>query len=125
MKVRIRNSESWLYRMRLVLATLCVAALAALVGYKAIFGANGMKVWQSKRAESLVLEKDIERMRGEQEELQRQVDGLRRGDAAMIEKEAREQLGFVKPGEVVLFEQRAKSDPKPPAVADNIDHAAQ
>jgi len=125
MKVRIRNSESWFYRMRLVLATLCIGALAALVGYKAIFGANGMKVWQSKRAESLRLQQDIERMRAEQEALQRRVDSLRRADPAMIEKEAREQLGYVKPGEVVLFEQRTMTDPKPPAVADNLGHASQ
>jgi hypothetical protein len=39
------------------------------------------------------------------------VDALRRGDANVIEKEAREQLGYVKPGEVVLYEPRAKADP--------------
>jgi len=84
-----------------------------------------MKVWQSKRAESLRLQQDIERMRAEQAALQRRVDSLRRADPAMIEKEAREQLGYVKPGEVVLFEQRTMTDPKPPAVADNLGHASQ
>ncbi len=121
MKVTVRITEQWLYRMRRVLATLCLAALTVPIGYKVVFGANGMKVWEAKKAEASRLQQEIDRMRDEQEKLQRHVDGLRRGDPAVIEKEAREQLGYAKPGEVVLFEQRAKTDPKPPAVADNID----
>jgi cell division protein FtsB len=122
MTVRVRIAERWIYRMRRVLATLCLAALATFLGYKVIVGANGMKIWQSKRAEVQQLQGDIERMTREQQELQRQVDGLQRGDPAMIEKEAREQLGYVKPGEVVLFEQKTSHDPKPPALADKVDH---
>jgi cell division protein FtsB len=121
MKVRIHNGQSWFYRMRRVLMTLCLAALTVFIGYKAVFGANGMKVWQAKKAEASALQQEIDHMVDEQAKLQRRVDGLRRGDASLIEKEAREQLGYVKPGEVVLFEQRTKSDLKTPAVADNVD----
>jgi cell division protein FtsB len=121
MKVTVRITERWIYRMRRVLAMLCLAALSVLIGYKVVFGANGMKVWEGKKAEASQLQLQIDHMLDEQEKLQRQVDGLRRGDAPIIEKEAREQLGFVKRGEVVLFEQRTKSDPKPPAVASNLD----
>lgn len=106
--------------MRRVLATLCIAALAVLIGYKVVFGANGMKVWQSKRAEVESLQKDIQHKQFEHDQLQQYVDQLQRGDPSVIEKEAREQLGYVKPGEVVLFEQRTKSDPRQtPAVAEN------
>jgi cell division protein FtsB len=49
---------------------------------------------------------------------------LQHEERSMIEKEAREQLGFVKPGEVVLFEQKAKVDARPSAVADNMDQRA-
>ena len=51
------------------------------------------------------------------------MDGLQQGIPSVIEKEAREQLGYVKPGEVVLFEQKAKSDPKPApaAIAENTE----
>jgi len=94
--------------MRRVLATLCIALLSVAVGYRVVFGANGMKVWQSKRAEALQLEQDIGRKKAEHEELERRVDELQRGVPGIIEKEAREQLGYVKPGEVVLFEQRSK-----------------
>jgi cell division protein FtsB len=121
MKVTVHIAERWIYRMRRVLATLCLATLTVLIGYKVVFGANGMKVWDAKKAEASQLQLQIDHMRDEQEKLQRHVDGLRRGDPPVIEKEAREQLGFMKKGEVVLFEQRAKTDPKPPTVASNLD----
>jgi cell division protein FtsB len=123
MRITVRIAGHWAYRMRRVLATLCIAALAVFLSYRVVFGANGMKVWQSKRAEVERLENEIERKKLEHDELQHHVDGLQRGDPSVIEKEAREQLGYVKPGEVVLFEQKAKSDPKPvpAAVAENIE----
>jgi cell division protein FtsB len=115
MKVTITNGQSWFYRMRRVLATLCLALLTVVVGHKVVFGANGMKAWQSKRAEAARLQQEIERMRSDRDDMQGRVDSLQRGDRSAIEKEAREQLGFVKPGEVVLFEQR----PQSPALARN------
>ncbi|MGB8888199.1 MAG: septum formation initiator family protein [Candidatus Korobacteraceae bacterium] len=123
MRITVHIAGKWVYRMRRVLATLCIAALAVLIGYRVVFGANGMKVWESKRAEVERLENEIERKKSEHEQLQHHVDGLQRGDPSVIEKEAREQLGYVKPGEVVLFEQRGKADPKPaPAsVAENTE----
>jgi cell division protein FtsB len=121
MTVRVRITERWIYRMRRVLATLCLATLSVLIGYKVVFGANGMKVWEGKKSEAYGLQLEIDHMRDEQEKLQRHVDALRRGDPPTIIKEAREQLGFMKPGEVVLFEQRAKPDSKPTAVANNLD----
>jgi cell division protein FtsB len=119
MKVRIPNGQSWFYRMRRVLATLCLALLTVFVGHKVVFGANGMKAWQAKRVEAVRLQQEIERMKADRDELQRHVDGLQRGEPSMIEKEAREQLGYVKPGEVVLFEQRAQLASRTSAVAAN------
>lgn len=112
MKVTIRIAGRWVYQMRRVLATLCIGLLAVLIGYKVVFGANGMKVWQAKRAEVHQLEQDINQKMTEQQQLQHEVDSLQRGDPSVIEKEAREQLGYVKPGEVVLYEPRAKADPR-------------
>lgn len=122
MTVTIRIAGNWLYRMRRVLATLCIGLLAVLIGYKVVFGANGMKVWQAKRAEVQILQQDINRAQAEREDLQRHVQALQRGEPSVIEKEAREQLGYVKPGEVVLFEQRSRPAPKfAPTVADTPD----
>ncbi len=120
MKVTVHIAGNWVYRMRRVLATLCIGLLAVAIGYKVVFGANGMKIWQGKRAEVSQLEQEIERSKADHDQLQRHVDALQRGDPSVIEKEAREQLGYVKPGEVVLFEQRAKADPRTTsAVAEN------
>jgi len=120
LRLTIRIAGGWLYRMRRVLATVCIALLAVFLGYRVVFGANGMKVWQGKRAEVQRLEQEIEHKKLEHQQLQHHVDGLQRGDPSVIEKEAREQLGYVKPGEVVLFEQRSKADPRQPSsVAEN------
>jgi len=123
MKITVRIAGNWMYRMLRGLATLCIAVLSVFIGYRVVFGANGMKVWESKRAEVERLENDIDRQKLEHEQLQRHVDGLQQGIPSVIEKEAREQLGYVKPGEVVLFEQKAKSDPKPApaAIAENTE----
>ena len=119
MTITIRIAGRWVYRMRRVLATACIALLAVLIGYKVVFGANGMKVWETKRAAVARLQQEIDQKQAEQQGLQRDVDALQRGDASIIEKEAREQLGYVKPGEVVLYEPRAKSDLRQPALAEN------
>jgi cell division protein FtsB len=120
--ITIRIAGKWLYRMRRIMATICIALLAGSIGYKVVFGANGMKIWQSKRAEVRALEQEIERSKLEHEQLEYRVQGLQRGDPSMIEKEAREQLGYVKPGEVVLFEQRSKPAAKQaPVIAQNTD----
>lgn len=120
MTITIRIAGRWLYQMRRLLATICIAVLAVLIGYKVVFGANGMKVWQAKRAEVQRLESEIDQKQMEQQQLQHEVDALQRGDPSVIEKEAREQLGYVKPGEVVLYQQKNKPDPRTaPAVAEN------
>jgi cell division protein FtsB len=121
-KVTIRIAGKWLYRMRRVMATLCIGLLAAGIGYKVVCGANGMKVWQSKRAEFQELQRDIERDTLEHEQLEHQVDALQRGVPSVIEKEAREQLGYVKPGETVLFEQRSRPIPhQTSSIAENTE----
>ena len=112
MVLTIRIAGGWFYRMRRVLATLCIGVLAIFIGYKVIFGANGMKVYEGKRAEAVRLQKQIDDEKIKNEQLQHRVDSLQREDPIAIEKEAREQLGYVKPGEVVLVEPQAKPDPK-------------
>lgn len=119
MVLTVRIAGGWFYRMRRVLATLCLAGLAMFIGYKVIFGANGMKIYQDKRAEAVRLQQQIDDEQRKNEQLQHQVDGLQREDPNAIEKEAREQLGYVKPGEVVLVEPQAKPDPKRAPLAEN------
>ena len=112
---QVRIAGGWLYRMRRVIATLLIAILAGLVGYKVVFGANGTVVYREKRAEYQRLQRDIEHEMDERSRLEHQVE-LLRSDPKTIEKEAREQLGYVKHGEVVLVEPQPKLDAKLPPV---------
>ncbi len=117
--VSIRIVGGWFYAMRRVLATVGVGLLAVLIGYKVIFGANGMKVWEAKRAECQKLRQEIDDQTAKHELLQRKVEALQREDPSAIQKVAREQLGYVMPGDHVLYETQAKALPKPaPASAE-------
>jgi cell division protein FtsB len=112
MVLTVRIAGGWFYRMRRILATLCIGVLAIFIAYKVIFGANGMKVYEDKRAEAVRLQQQIDDEKMKNEQLQHRVDSLQREDPDAIEKEAREQLGYVKPGEVVLVEPQTKPDAK-------------
>ena len=76
-------------------------ALGLLAVAMIVYGSTGLlRVWQMKR-EVEALEHEIVTLRGETQELARTVDHLR-GDPETIEKIAREELGYVRPGEKVL-----------------------
>lgn len=109
----------WLYSMRRVLATLCIAALAAFAGYKVVFGANGTVVYKAKKTEYQKLQQDIEENNELHERLERQVKALQ-SDPRAIEREAREKLGFVKPGEIVLVQPARRDVRADSAVAQQL-----
>jgi len=110
----------WFYRMRRILATLCIGVLAVLIGYKVVFGSNGTVEWRAKRAEYQRLKHEIEADNEVHEALETRVKKLQ-GDRDTIVKEAREKLGYVMPGEVVLVQPQAKPDVRTStAVAENL-----
>ena len=90
----------WIYRSRRRIATSGVVLLASLVAFHVVFGANGMVVFQKKRTEYRSLETEIQNLQQENERLNQRIKALRT-DPKTIEKEAREQLHYVRPGEVV------------------------
>ena len=90
------------YRWRRKLATVGVAVLAVFIGYHAIFGANGALVYQKKKAEFRSLQKDVQQLETENQGLSQQIRALK-SDPKAIEREAREQLRYAKPGEVVYL----------------------
>ncbi len=104
--------------MRRVLATLCIAVLAAGAGYKVIYGPNGMIVYRAKRAEYQRLQQEIADENRRQQELEERVRELQ-SDPNAIEKEAREQLGYVRAGERVLVQRPSRADSRATAVAQN------
>jgi cell division protein FtsB len=94
------GAAGWFYRFRRKLATAGVAVLACWLAIHVLFGANGMVVYQKKRAEFRALQQETERVQKENEKILERVKALK-SDPSTIEKEAREQLRYAKPGEVV------------------------
>ncbi len=106
------------YRSRRKLATAAVGVLAVWLGFHVIFGANGMLVYQHKRSEYKKLQIEMKQLEDENQRLNKQVDELR-NDPKAIEREAREQLHYTKPGEKIylLPEQRPAPDKAGPNAA--------
>ena len=112
------KAGSWLYNGRRRLATGGVAVLACLMAYHVVFGANGMMVYQHKRAEYRKLEQDMEQLRRENERLAGRIKALK-SDPAAVEKEAREQLRYARPGEKVYVLPEAQRPAPTPQTARN------
>ena len=94
---------SVLHAERRRLATAGVAMLAAWLFLHVMFGANGMVIYRSKRAERQRLQADIDKLQKENDLYTQQIRSLQ-NDPKAIEKEAREQLHYARPGEVVYVE---------------------
>lgn len=90
------------YTWRRKLATSAVVVLAALIGYHAIFGPNGAVVYQKKKVEYRELQKQVQQLQTENDKLSQDIRALKT-DPKAIEREAREQLRYAKPGEVVYL----------------------
>jgi cell division protein FtsB len=104
--------------MRRVLATLVIAVLTVAAGYKVLYGPNGTVVYKAKKAEYERLRLEIADETQQQQELQYQVKALQ-SDPKAIEKEAREQLGYVRPGEKILVQRPPRTDVHAANVAQN------
>jgi cell division protein FtsB len=101
------------HSLRTRLATLAVALLAVWLFFHATFGANGMVIYRAKRAEYQDLQKDIDRLQKENAQYNEQVDELKT-DPKRIEKEAREQFHYARPGEVIYVSPESPN-PAPPS----------
>ena len=81
-------------------ATMAAAALAVGVGYHVVFGANGLFVYQKKRQETKQLTRETLELQRENDLLRGHVERLQ-SDPNAIEHQAREQLHYTRPGEVI------------------------
>ncbi len=104
------------YNVRRKLATAGVLAVAALVAYHAVFGANGMVVYEKKKTELKTVNSDVQKLQQENQQLSGQIKALKT-DHNAIEKEAREQLHYARPGEVIYLLPGQKRPDSPPANA--------
>lgn len=110
---RVRPFLVQIYVLRRRIATVVVGLLACWLFVHVMFGANGMIVYKQKRAEFTELQKKIEQVQQDNDRYTRRIQGLK-SDHTAIEKEAREQLGYAKPGEYVYVPQSTPK-PAPPA----------
>ncbi len=82
------------------LATVAAAALALGVAYHVVFGANGLTVYEQKRHESQLLGLQMQELQQENDLLTGRVNRLQ-SDPNAIEHQAREELHYTRPGEVI------------------------
>ena len=101
------------YALRRRIATITVMVLACLLFVHVMFGANGMIVYKQKRMEYESLQRRIVQEKKENELYAQRIRGLKT-DEKSIEKEAREQLRYLRPGEYVYVPATA-ANPAPPA----------
>jgi len=107
-----------LYELRRRIATVAVAVLAVWLFVHVTFGANGMVVYRAKKAEYERVQKDIQSLQKENQQYSSEVDQLK-SDPKRIEKEAREQFHYARPGEVIYV------SPDKPAVQAPANRSAR
>jgi cell division protein FtsB len=110
---RIRPHAAMIYSLRRRIATAAIIVLAGWLFVHVMFGANGMVVYRQKRSEYQELRKKIDSVQQENDRYSQQIQGLN-SDQMAIEKEAREQLGYAKPGEYV-YVPPVPAKPAPPS----------
>jgi cell division protein FtsB len=106
--------QSWLELFsahRRKLATLAMVTLALLFAYHVVFGMNGMLAYRHKRREYRQLQMEIHRLEEENRQLAEQNKALR-SDPEAIEREAREQLRYARPEDIVVV--LPGKQPEPP-----------
>ena len=88
------------YNGRRKVATGAAGFLALTVGYHVVFGQNGLTAYQAKRRDARDLQVQVEDLKRDNERLKAHVDRLT-NDPDAIEHEAREELHYTRPGEVI------------------------
>jgi cell division protein FtsB len=95
-----RSALSLLYPMRRRIATGGVLGLTTWLFVHIMFGANGWVAYQHKKNEIKELQQQVNELKDEGHNHEDQIKALKT-DREAIEKEAREQLHYARPGEVV------------------------
>jgi len=88
------------YANRRKFATGVAAVLAVGVGYHVVFGHNGLTVYEQKRQTERVLVQQLQTLQQENDRLKGH-DDLLQNDPDAIEHQAREELHYTRPGEVI------------------------
>ncbi|HVZ84833.1 MAG TPA: septum formation initiator family protein [Terracidiphilus sp.] len=93
--------------------TSVAVALILVFGWGVVNGKHGLSAWQKQRTQDRELRKEIEDLQQENARIKDHVDRLKT-DPGAIEHEAREQLHYAKPGEVIYdLPPQPQSQPAP------------
>jgi cell division protein FtsB len=113
---KFEQIRDWVQNRQKTLESVGICLLAIFVGYHVITANNGIKVYFHKRAENRSLQMEVQRLKAENEALAKRVSSLK-SDPQTIEKVAREEFKYTRPGEVVYMTQEPQSQPQAPANA--------
>jgi cell division protein FtsB len=94
------------YGQRRRIATVFAVVIAVLLGYHALFGANGVVAYRAKRSEDRVLAQQLEKMKLENGRLKSHVEHLKT-DPDAIEYEAHMRLRYTRPDQVIVLNNTA------------------
>ena len=97
------------YAQRRRIATALAVVIAALVGYHALFGANGVLAYRAKRSEDHALAQQLEKMKTENSRLKAHVEHLK-SDPDAIEYEAHTRLRYTRPDQVIVLNDNGTSN---------------
>jgi cell division protein FtsB len=112
---RFRPMLSKAYGIRRKFATIAVVVFTAWMLLHVMLGANGMVIYQQKKNDIQTLKKEVDALQKENDQYSQQIRALQT-DPRMIEKVAREQLQYTRPGEVIYV---SPEPPQPPPAATN------
>lgn len=119
----LRISEPAVERLaaaRRQLATIALICVAVWLLVHAFISPNGVMAYQDKKAEYRDLQKDVQSLHEQNAKIEAQNEALKNNDPKAIEKEAREQLRYAKPGERVYVMPEPK---RPPAKQGDLQSA--
>ncbi len=99
---RLREFVKKVVQWRRLLASAVFLVIAGCICAHVLLGSNGWISYRQKKAEYQKLQQDLKRMDEENRRLDTEIKALK-SDPKAIEKEAREQLRYAKPGEVIYL----------------------
>ena len=100
--------KRWMFRLA------CAGIIAAAAGYipYRVYGSEGYVHYRTLQQDLRGLERDNAALRAENERLARDIERLSGDDLDAIARVARDELGLVLPGEMVLQIERDRVEPK-------------
>ncbi|PSH04603.1 MAG: septation ring formation regulator EzrA [Acidobacteria bacterium] len=98
----LRDLAQKLVQRRRLLAAVAFAALAVGIWMRVLLGNNGWITYQGKKAEYQRLQQEVQKIDEENQRLSAEIKSLK-SDPKAIERVAREQLRYARPGEVIYL----------------------